>query len=109
MPRKAWNAAIAFYTVIFLAGGNDVLAQRLQMSVNAMTKLLQAALFVAPAVAYFVTYRVCKELRDGGVAITRPSHETGILIRTPEGGYVEQGRDPAEVEEEATPASGASL
>jgi ubiquinol-cytochrome c reductase cytochrome b subunit len=74
-----------------------------------MTKLLQAALFVGPVVAYFVTYLVCRELRDAGVPITHPSVETGILVRTPDGGYVEVERDPAEVEDEATPTSGASL
>ena len=89
-------AAAAFYLVIFLAGGNDVLAQRLQLSVNAMTKALQVALFFGPALAYFVTYRVCKELRDSGVPITHPTRESGIVMRTAEGGYVEQERDPAE-------------
>jgi ubiquinol-cytochrome c reductase cytochrome b subunit len=108
--RSAFGVgASVFYLVIFLAGGNDVLAQRFQISVNAMTKLLQVALFVGPVVAYFVTYLVCRELRDAGVPITHPSVETGILVRTPDGGYVEVERDPAEVEDEATPTSGASL
>jgi ubiquinol-cytochrome c reductase cytochrome b subunit len=101
--------ASVFYLVIFLAGGNDVLAQRFEVDVNLMTRYLQVLLVVGPLLAYFVTYRVCKELRDSGVPITRPSLETGILIRTPDGGYVEVERDPAEVEDEATPTSGASL
>jgi ubiquinol-cytochrome c reductase cytochrome b subunit len=108
--RSAFGVgASVFYLVIFLAGGNDVLAQRFEINVNSMTHYLQLLLVVGPVLAYFVTYRVCKELRDSGVPITRPSHETGLLVRTPEGGYVEIERDPDEVEDEASPTSGASL
>ncbi len=102
-------AAAAFYLVIFLAGGNDVLAQKAQISVNAMTKILQVLLVLGPLAAYVITYRICKELRDSGVPITRPTHESGIVMRTASGGYVERERDPAEVEDEANPTSGASL
>src|SRR5262249_60211223 len=55
-------AALAFYAVLFIAGGNDVLASRFSVSVNLITNILRVALFVVPIVAGLLTFRVFKEL-----------------------------------------------
>ena len=79
-------AVLAFYLVLFLAGGNDVIAARFDLSVNAVTYVFRVLLFVLPVVSAIVTYRLCRELaaRDRIV-----EEKLALLERTPEGGYVE--------------------
>jgi ubiquinol-cytochrome c reductase cytochrome b subunit len=84
-------AALAFYSVLFIAGGNDVLAARFGVSVNLITNILRVALFVLPAVAGYFTYRLCKELAARGPTAGEPEEPPGaeIIVRTETGGYVE--------------------
>jgi ubiquinol-cytochrome c reductase cytochrome b subunit len=86
-------AVLAFYLVLFLAGGNDVIAAHFSLSVNAVTYVFRALLFVLPAAAGLVTYRLCKELAARGDP--RDDNLT-VLERTREGAYVD-----AEAEAEA--------
>jgi len=60
-------ATLSFYLVCFLGGASDVLAQTFGLSVNAILWTFRVAVIVAPIVAAWVTYRLCKELsaRDG--------------------------------------------
>jgi ubiquinol-cytochrome c reductase cytochrome b subunit len=89
--------ALAFYAVLFVAGGNDVLAARFNVSVNLITNILRVALFVVPVVAGIFTYRLCKELAARSPTAGKPEAPPGadVIVRTPEGGYVD-------VEEPAT-------
>jgi quinol---cytochrome-c reductase cytochrome b subunit len=84
-------AVLAFYVVLFLAGGNDVIAARFDLSVNAVTYVFRALVFVLPVVAAVVAYRLCNELaaRDHD-----DEEKLALLERTPEGGYVDADRDP---------------
>ncbi len=79
-------AVLAFYVVLFFAGGNDVIAARFDLSVNAVTYVFRVLLFVLPVVAGVIAYRLCRELaaRDRGV-----EERLALLERTPEGAYVE--------------------
>jgi ubiquinol-cytochrome c reductase cytochrome b subunit len=83
-------AVLAFYVVLFLAGGNDVIAARFDLSVNAVTYVFRALLFVLPVVSAVVAYRLCRELaaRDRVV-----EEKLALLERTTEGGYVEADED----------------
>jgi ubiquinol-cytochrome c reductase cytochrome b subunit len=79
-------AVLAFYVVLFLAGGNDVIAAHFDLSVNAVTYVFRTLLFVLPAVAALVAYRLCKELT------ARDQHreeKLASLERTVDGGYVD--------------------
>ena len=79
-------AVLAFYVVLFLAGGNDVIAARFDLSVNAVTYVFRVLVFVLPVVSAVVAYRLCKEL----AARDRADEEKlALLERTPEGGYVD--------------------
>ena len=60
--RPLGVGALAFYVVLFVAGGNDVIAARFDLSVNLVTYVFRCSLFVLPVVVGFVTYRLCKEL-----------------------------------------------
>jgi ubiquinol-cytochrome c reductase cytochrome b subunit len=84
-------AALTFYVILFIAGGNDVLASQFEVSVNLITDVLRVALFVAPLILGYLTYRLCKELaaRNPIPGQPEPPPAAELIIRTEEGGYVE--------------------
>jgi ubiquinol-cytochrome c reductase cytochrome b subunit len=84
-------AALAFYIILFIAGGNDVLAAQFEVSVNLITDVLRVALFVVPVVLGYLTYRLCKELaaRNPIPGQPEPPPAGELIIRTEDGGYVE--------------------
>jgi ubiquinol-cytochrome c reductase cytochrome b subunit len=86
--RTAFGAAVlTFYFVLFVAGGNDVLAAFFHVSLNATTQGLRVAAIAGPLVVYAVTWRVCRELRGG--ARLAPDGRAREVVRTPAGGYAE--------------------
>lgn len=106
-PReRAWRTAIGvagltFMIVLFVAGSNDIIAVRMQMSINAITNTLRVLLFVLPIVTGFVTFRVCREL----VAREQAGEPSVVhLRRNAEGGYVEIEEPAAEASEAREPA-----
>lgn len=78
-------AALAFYVVLFVAGGNDVIAGLFNLPLEYVTNGLRVLLFVLPVVAGFVTHRICKELR--GRAPRNASLPGHVLKRRESGGY----------------------
>ena len=77
--------------MLFVAGGNDVIAARFEVSVNLITNILRVSLFVVPVVAGIFTYRLCKELAARSPTAGEPEAPPGadVVVRTPEGGYVD--------------------
>src|SRR3954471_6317332 len=55
--------AISFYLVLFLAGGNDLIATHFHLSINDITNTFQVLLFVIPPAAFVITKRVCLGLQ----------------------------------------------
>ncbi len=55
-------ATIAFYVVLFLGGGADVISTTFGLSVNSVFWAFRALVLVAPPVAALVAYRLCREL-----------------------------------------------
>jgi len=78
-------AALAFYVVLFVAGGNDVIAGLFSLPLEYVTNGLRVLLFVLPLVAGFVTHRICKELRGRDIRVVPVRGHT--LRRTESGGY----------------------
>ncbi|MGH2685716.1 MAG: hypothetical protein ACRDJP_09655, partial [Actinomycetota bacterium] len=72
-------ATLAFYTVLTVAGGSDVLSTTFGFSVNVMFWTFRALLFVVPVAVGLLTYRLCKEL----VARERPRPAGATASRTP--------------------------
>jgi len=64
-------STIAFYGVLFLAGGSDVLSTTFGLSVNAVFQAFRIMLVALPVAGGWATYRLCKELslRDGPVVV----------------------------------------
>ncbi|MGH2636909.1 MAG: ubiquinol-cytochrome c reductase cytochrome b subunit, partial [Actinomycetota bacterium] len=83
-----------FYLVLFIAGGNDVLAAHFDVSVNAITYTLRVLVFVLPAAAALIAYKLCKELARRSPLPQPPSL---IVRRTREGGYVDVEPPPVPV------------
>jgi ubiquinol-cytochrome c reductase cytochrome b subunit len=78
--------ALAFYAVLFFAGGNDVLASLTEIAPERITTIFRVALFAVPAAVFLVTRGVCRNLQATGV---HPLDEPrgGHVVRTPAGGY----------------------
>jgi ubiquinol-cytochrome c reductase cytochrome b subunit len=88
--RTALGAmAIAFYLVLFLSGGNDVIAQKFDISLNATTWAGRIGLLIAPPLAYYFTYRICLGLQQHDRQVLAHGIETGILKRTVDGRFYE--------------------
>jgi ubiquinol-cytochrome c reductase cytochrome b subunit len=83
-------AVLTFYVLLFIAGGDDVIAAHFNLSVNDVVYVFRGLVLVLPVVTYYVTYRLCKE----PAARERVRADAlAVLVRTREGGYVEAGED----------------
>jgi hypothetical protein len=84
---------LVLFFIPFLAGGNDVLAVLLNVSVETVTRILRYALFIAPLLTWLVAFWVCRWLRATRVHPATPT--AGVrLRRTPSGGYETIWPDP---------------
>ncbi|MEU0487221.1 ubiquinol-cytochrome c reductase cytochrome b subunit [Streptosporangium sp. NPDC006013] len=82
-------AAITFYGVLWLLGANDEIAAFFQVSLNWTTYVGRVLIFAGPALAYYVTYRVCLGLQRADAAIIGHGVESGVIKRLPHGEYIE--------------------
>jgi ubiquinol-cytochrome c reductase cytochrome b subunit len=61
--RTALGAAVlGFYILLFIGGGQDIIAQKLTVSVRTVTVVLQVALLVVPLTVAAITYKLCRDL-----------------------------------------------
>src|SRR5689334_18909500 len=81
--------AVAFYLVLWISGGNDVIADTFDISLNAMTWAGRIGLVVLPPIVYVVTYRFCLGLERHDREVLEHGIETGVIRRLPNGGFVE--------------------
>jgi ubiquinol-cytochrome c reductase cytochrome b subunit len=81
--------AIGFYVVLLISGGNDVVADKLNISLNAMTWAGRIGLLVVPPVAYYIAYRICLGLQQHDREVLAHGVETGIIRRLPDGRFIE--------------------
>ncbi len=83
-------AGITAYTVLLFASGNDIMAIKLGMSINDLTRFFQVSLFLLPPVVFWVTKRVCLALQRADRETVLHGRETGTIIRTPDGKFFER-------------------
>ncbi len=81
--------AIAFYMVLFLSGGNDIIAKAFNISLNAMTWGGRILLLLLPPLAYLLTYRICLGLQRHDREVLEHGVETGIIQTLPTGEFIE--------------------
>ncbi len=88
--RTAIGAAtIAFYIVLMIGGGNDILAYNFNLSINTMIRVLQVALFVVPVIVFIVTKRIALSLQRRDRDLLLHGRETGRILRLPSGEFLE--------------------
>ncbi len=82
-------AGMTAYALFWLAGGNDIIATHFKVSLNAVTYFMRAAVFILPVVAFIVTKRLCLSLQRHDRDLVLHGSESGIIMRSPVGGYSE--------------------
>src|SRR3982750_3324639 len=80
--------AIAFYVVLWISGGNDVIADKFDISLNAMTWFGRIGMIVLPPIAYFFTYRYCIGLEKHDREVLEHGIETGVIRQLPHGEFI---------------------
>src|SRR5215208_4624214 len=81
--------ALAFYLWLMIAGGNDVIADKFDISLNAMTWVGRIGIVILPPIAYAVTYRICLGLEMHDREVLEHGIETGVIRRLPSGEFIE--------------------
>jgi ubiquinol-cytochrome c reductase cytochrome b subunit len=92
----AW---LSFYAVALLGAANDIIAVRFRVSVESVTWAVRIGLFAVPVLAYVLTKRWALGLQRRDRDKVLHGRETGIVIRMPNGEFVEihQPLDPGEL------------
>jgi ubiquinol-cytochrome c reductase cytochrome b subunit len=89
--RTAFGVAgIVMYAVFWIAGGNDIVATKFHLSLNSITWFSRIGWVVLPIIAFYVTRRICIGLQRADVERVQHGYETGVIERSPEGGYSER-------------------
>jgi ubiquinol-cytochrome c reductase cytochrome b subunit len=82
-------AGALFYGILWGAASADIVSTEFGVPFETIITTLQVALLVGPALAFEVTRRVCVGLQRKDREIARHGHETGRVVRMPNGGYAE--------------------
>ena len=89
--RTAFLAAmVTLYGLLWMAGGNDILATHFHLSLNEITYVMRGAVFVLPAAVFLVARAWCLGLQRADRDLLLHGRETGVIVRSPEGGYAER-------------------
>jgi len=78
------------YGLLWIAGGNDVMATTFNLNLNYITYFMRVAVFVGPVIAFIITKRWCISLQRHDNEVLLHGYETGVIMRSPEGGYSER-------------------
>ncbi len=87
--------AVTFYGLLWLMGANDVIASNFHISLNWTTYIGRVLIFLGPALAYLITYRMCLGLQRSDAATIGHGVESGVIKRLPHGEFVEIHAAPA--------------
>ncbi len=82
--------SLAFYVILVIAGGNDVIASIFGVDVNVMTVAGRVALLVVPPLVYVITKRWCLALQHNDQELLHHGIESGTIRRLPSGEFVEE-------------------
>jgi ubiquinol-cytochrome c reductase cytochrome b subunit len=82
----AW---IAWYMVLLLGGGNDIVATHFHLAINSVTWFVRIAFFVMPVLVFVATKRICLGLQRRDRDKVLHGRETGVIKRLPHGEFIE--------------------
>jgi quinol---cytochrome-c reductase cytochrome b subunit len=90
-PERVGIGAMAFtfFIVATISGGNDVIADKFHISLNAMTWAGRIGLVILPPLAYWISVRICLGLQQHDREVLAHGVETGIIRRLPNGQFIE--------------------
>ncbi|MFI6940931.1 cytochrome bc complex cytochrome b subunit [Streptomyces sp. NPDC050418] len=77
------------YGVLLIGGGNDIVATKLHLSINAITWFVRIGFFLLPVLAFWITRRICLGLQRRDRDKVLHGRESGIIKRLPHGEFVE--------------------
>ncbi|WP_299057793.1 cytochrome bc complex cytochrome b subunit [uncultured Nocardioides sp.] len=83
-------ALMTFYGLMWMAGGNDILAIVFDLSINQITYFLRVAVILGPILAFIITRRWCISLQRKDNEDLLHGYETGIIMRSAQGGFSER-------------------
>ncbi len=83
-------ALITFYGLMWAAGGNDIIAIKMNLSINQITYFMRVAVFVGPVIAFLIARRWCISLQRHDNEMLLHGYESGVIMRDAQGGYSEK-------------------
>ena len=90
--------ALSFYLLLFIGGGNDLIAAAFNMSINSIIWFLRITLFIIPPLMFVFTRRICLGLQRRDNAKLLHGYEAGRILRLPHGEFIE-AHEPLSVKE----------
>ncbi|MFI7422472.1 cytochrome bc complex cytochrome b subunit [Nonomuraea sp. NPDC049684] len=83
-------AGVAFYGLLWAAAANDQLAHQFHLSVEDVTIFFRYAVLLGPVVAFWLTHRLCLGLRLQDRHDLEHGPESGVIVRSAQGGFHER-------------------
>ncbi|HEX3825704.1 MAG TPA: ubiquinol-cytochrome c reductase cytochrome b subunit [Sporichthyaceae bacterium] len=81
--------SLVFYCLLWMNGGNDLIAYAFHVEINAVTRFTQVALIIGPPISFIITKRACIGLQRKDLQRVLHGRETGIIKRMPNGEFIE--------------------
>ncbi len=81
--------ALTFYVVLFIDGGNDIIADKFGLSINGITWTVRGGVILLPPIAFVITRRICLGLQRRDRDKLLHGRESGIVRRLPSGEMIE--------------------
>ncbi len=82
-------AGMTAYAILWIAGGNDILATTFGLSIEAITWFMRVFIFVGPVLAFIIARRWAISLQRHDRETVLHGYETGVIVRSPTGAYSE--------------------
>ncbi len=82
-------AGVTFFALLTIAGGNDIFAMWFHLSLESITWFMRFAVVLGPVLAFIITRRWAIGLQRQDREALLHGRETGVIVRSPEGGYSE--------------------
>ncbi|WP_350277126.1 cytochrome bc complex cytochrome b subunit [Kribbella sp. HUAS MG21] len=83
-------AFIVFYAMLWVGGGNDLIATHFGLSLNSVTWFLRFAVILGPILGFWIARRWAISLQRADQERLLHGLETGVIMRSPEGKYTEK-------------------
>ncbi|HEX7104979.1 MAG TPA: ubiquinol-cytochrome c reductase cytochrome b subunit [Acidothermaceae bacterium] len=80
---------IAYFAIMLLAGGNDLIAERFHISLYATTWIFRVSFLVVPPIVFWAARRVCLGLQRKDLHSAEHGYETGRIVMLPHGEFIE--------------------